>query len=532
MAERQLFSGLRRLFGPSPAETGASSALETKGLPERIRAAARNYITPGVPYSSYWNVDRAVREGYEGNPLVYRAVEVMCQNAIAQRVVLRQGDPDEGDMISEVGKDPTRLLYVLNKRANPWETAKVFRHRLVAQFALSKPGVFVQVVLTRAGRIGFLHLVDPDLVEMVPTPDDPIAAFRIRTPNAATGYDYLPRFDPDNPAPSSILWLRNPHPTVMWEGMSPIQAAGLSIDLDKYARIYNRRFLQNDGRPGGLLSVKGTVNRDTLERIQAQFQGGPESAGKTTVIQADAVSYADTSGSPRDMMWGELSTFTRKDISIAFGVPESVLGDASGRTFDNADAEYEMFWQHRMKPMLVALDDQLDVLTGGFDDDLYLRHDLSKVWVLGRHKRDAVRNAASDVASGLITINEYRELAELDKFPGPVADVLLIPGGKIVGTDDQEIADEVAALPMLGTPAPADPGVSAQDGAQQGAEMGGHVAENVNNAAQLRLVSGGDRAPAALEPPQQRKASVLELEGKQGRAREDAGVTGEADTWR
>lgn len=522
-----LVPALRRLFGPSP--------VEKKGLAERVRASSRMYVTPGQPYSNTWNVDRAVREAYEANPLVYRAIEVICQNAVAQRVILRKDDPDTGKII-EPGKDPSRLLYVLNRRANPWETAKIFRHRLVAQYLLSSRGVYIEVIRTNSGRIGMLNLVDPDLCDIIPsekrdpqtneaTSSDPIGAFRVRVPGG--GYDELPRFDPDaDDQPSSILWVRAPHPTIMWSGMSPVQAAGMSIDLDKYARIYNRRFLQNDGRPGGLLSVKGIINRDTMERIQAQFTGGPESAGRTTVISADSVSYADTSGSPRDLMWGELSKMTKSEIAFAFGVPESVLGDASGRTFDNADAEYAMFWEHRMQPLLLMLDDQLDILTGGYDDDLYLRHDLSKVWVLGRHKREEIRTAREDVALGLRTINEYREIADLDPVPGEFADVLLVPGGKIIGTDDQELAERVAALPMLGSPQAADPSEEAQRGAEIGGVLGARLADNNVSASRLRLVAGEDRAPVAIEG---RKA--LELEGKQGGAREEAGPTPGPPLW-
>lgn len=527
MAGRELFPALRRLFGPSP--------VEQKGLAERVRASSRSYVTPGQPYSNTWNVDRAVREGFEGNPLVYRAIEVICANAVAQRIVLRKDDPDEGKTI-EMGKDPSRLLYVLNRRANPWETALIFRHRMMAQYLLSSRGVYIEVVLTHSGRIGTLNLLDPDLVDIIPsekrdpqtnkvTESDPIGAFRIRVPGG--GFDELPRFDPEaENQPSSVLWIRSPHPTVMWEGMTPVQAAGLSIDLDKYARIYNRRFLQNDGRPGGLLSVKGAASRETMERIQAQFTGGPESAGRTTVISADAVSYADTSGSPRDLMWGDLSKMTKSEIALAFGVPESVLGDASGRTFDNADAEYAMFWEHRMLPLLRELDDQLDILTGGYDDDLYLRHDLSKVWVLGRHKRAEIQTAREDVGLGLRSINEYRELAGLDPVPGDFGNVLLVPGGKIIGTDDQELAERVAELPMLGTPVAADPSEEAQQGAEIGGVLGATLAENNVNASRLRLVAGEDRAPAGIEG---RKA--LELEGKQGGAREEAGTAPGAHPW-
>lgn len=482
MAARRFLPALRRRLSP---------ALERKGLPERVRASSQAYLVPGIPYSQNWSVARAVREAYEPNPLVYRAIEVLCTNAINQPIVLRQGDPESGKVI-DTARDSTRLLYVLNRRANPWETARVFRHRMVAQWLLSSKGEFIEVIRTRGGGIAMVNLLDPDLVDMIPDQTDPMHAFRIRTPNSATGFDYLPRFDPNKSAqeqPASILWLRNPHPTVAWQGMSPVQAAGLPIDLDRYARLYNRRFLQNDGRPGGLLSIKGAVTPGTMELIQSQFTGGPESAGRTTVIQADSVSYADTSGSPRDTLWGDTMDRTRKEICTAFGVPESVLGDASGRTFSNADAEYAMFWEHRMLPLVRALDDQLDILTEVMGPDVFLRHDVSKVWVLGRYERERQDRIAADQQAGYLTIDDVREAKGHERLNVPATRVLWIPPGKlaIAQADRAHDAVEAAAAPMGG---PVNAG-SAGSGAAQAGVSGGTESGSGYSAGDTDYLGGG-----------------------------------------
>lgn len=524
MPKREFLPALRGVV--SNALSSLSSGDETKDLAQRVRASSSGYQVPGQPYVSTWSTKRATEEGYEGNPLVYRAIEVICQHAIGLKIVIRRGDPDEGPLV-RADQDPTRLLYVLNRRANPWESALIFRHRLVAQFLLSSRGVFVEVIRTQGGRIGMLNLLDPDLCANIPMEtrhpvtnqvisSDPIGTVQVQVPDG--GYDYLPRFDPNATAqtqPASVLWIRSPHPLVLWKGMSPVQAAGLSIDLDKYARIYNRRFLQNDGRPGGLISVKGVVDKATMERIQAQFTGGPESAGRTTVISAEAVDYADTSGSPRDLMWGELSNATRKDISMTFGVPESVMGDASGRTFDNADAEYELFWSGRMVSLCRALDDQLDVLTGGQDDDLYLRHDLSKVYVLGRHQRAEEDRVTADYQAGTATIDEVREVKKREPLNIPATRVLWLPGGKIPTGVNTADTDAAAKLLTAGTGAPVDPSESARAGAIEGSERGARIANNNTEARILRLAAGGEeRRPAALD-----RKDLMDPEGEQSRAR-------------
>ncbi|MGH3926931.1 MAG: phage portal protein, partial [Pseudonocardiaceae bacterium] len=374
----------------------------------------------------------------------------------ARKIVLREEDPHEGPIIkpAKLDREQKRILRVLNRRANDLEIAAVFRHRLVAQFLLSSRGVFVEAVRTRRGGIHSLYLLDPDRVEPVPgrrktNPDDPheveaivpIESFRITT--AAPGaphWDYRPPFDPDadpEQQPSGIVWLRSPHPTMFERGMSPMEAAGLSADLDRYARLYNRRFMQEDGRPGGILSVKGPIDPQYEEVLANRFRGGPDvSNSRTAVIEADDIAWVDTSGHPRDTQWGDTMDRTKREICVAFGLPESVVSDSSGETFDNSDADYAKAWEHCLLNVFRLLDAQLDVLTpGGYGDDTFLSHDVSDVWVLGRHQRARQDRAAADLERGAITIDEYREICDLEPFDVPASRVLWIPAGRLAVAD-------------------------------------------------------------------------------------------------
>lgn len=460
---REWFPGLRRKLGVG---------VENKSLDGRVMTQRHYYAVPGQPYNPNWSVDRAIREGYQYNPYVFRAVEVIAQNALARRIVLRRDDPDDGPIIEPSELDPAqkRLLHVFNRKANTWEVAPIFRHRLVAQYLLSSRGVFVEAIRNRSGSLWGTMLLDPDMVEIVPTysePDEngrqrvinPIGAFRVYN-NAAGqgGYEDRPPFDPNlspEDQPSGIIWIRSPHPTLFARGMSPVEAAALSIDLDRYARLYNRRFMEQDGRPGGILAVKGPLSEPTAQRLQSRFQGGPEHAGRTTVIEADEMSWQDTSGHPRDTQWGDTMDRMRREITIAFGVPESVLGDASGRTFDNADAEYGTFWETTMLPLLRMLDAQLDVLTpNGYEDDVYFKHDVGDVWVLGRHQRTEEDRAIARYNAGAGTLDEVREVAALEPFNRPATRTLHVIPNKIVvsdGTHDGDV-EAVAKLPMSGQP--------------------------------------------------------------------------------
>jgi HK97 family phage portal protein len=519
----------RKLVATTPAR-------ETKGLGDRVKTFFRQYVVPGQPYFVPWNTDRAVREGFETNPWIYRAVHVIASKSLDLPIVLRVGDGDKGEPL-DPALDPTRLLHLFNVQANPWERAKIFRYRLIAQYLLSSKGVFIEVVRTRAGRIGLVNLLDPDKVEIIPTkevlPDgtvkiDPLGTFRITLQGGERTFDYLPRFDPkgsyDSQA-SSVLWVRSPHPTLMFQGMTPTQAAAMSADMDRAARLYNRRFMDSDGRPGTVIAVKGTATRDTLDVVESRIAGKAriDGPGGVVAIQADGLSIADTSGNPRDTQWAETMDRMRKEVSMTFGVPESILGDASGRTFDNADAEKENFWEDTESPLLAILDDQLDVLTGGDDDTLFFRHDKTGVWVLGRHRRMELDRASAEVDTGKRTIDEYRKLAGLTPMDVPLTRVLFIPAGKIIGALNAEDEAAAAKAPVLGGSV-SNPGAAAAAGAREGSQAGVIAAGDINNS--LRI-TGTDRQPMALAG---KDGQPLELEGKQGGARDRGGRT--ATVWR
>lgn len=528
---RELLPGLRRVFG-------IGGGTETKSLDGRVASQRNFYAVPGQPYDPDWNTSRAVKEGYQYNPYVFRAVEVIAQNALARRLVLRRDDPDDGPIVTvdELDSYQRRLLRVLNRKTNTWEVAPIFRHRLVAQYLLSSRGVFVEVIRNRSGSLWGLMLLDPDMVEIMPTYQrdadgqqtdrviNPIGAFRVHTNAAGQGsWEDRPPYDPElssDEQPSGVLWIRSPHPTLFARGMSPVEAAALSIDLDRYARLYNRRFMEQDGRPGGILAVKGNISDATAKRLQSRFTGGPEVAGRTTVIEADDMAWQDTSGHPRDTQWGDTMDRMKRDITIAFGVPESVLGDASGRTFDNADAEYAGFWEHTMQPLLRMLDAQLDVLTeGGYEDDLYLQHDVSDVWVLGRHRRTEEDRALARQAQGVDTIDDVREIAGKPRLNVPATRVLLLPPGKVIVGDGTEAtdADTVAKLPMMGMPQPADPEVEARSGARQGSALGARLADN--NVSAYRELASTERRDLTAALGEVEHKALPEGEGEQSRAR-------------
>ena len=456
---------------------------ETKGAPQNAIPRATGGSQGGglfgaIPNSSAWDTSQAISRGYERVIWVYRCVDTIAANASRVPIVLREYDDVDGKVVED--KELTRLL---NRRTNSYETAQQFRYRLASQLLLSRRGVFIEVVRARSGRPSELHILPPDTTTPITDADKYVSGYRVQT--VSQGIVELP--------PERVLWIRvKPHPTDVYAQMTPLVAAGLAADTDYLARLYNRNFLLNDGRPGMLVAIAGQVGDEDAEEIKRRFSSGPQSAGQTTVIEADGISATDLSASPRDAQWQEAVRGSKDDILLAFGVPESTMGNASGRTYDNADTESEVFWEATMQPFMDAIAAGFDVLTaGGLEDEVYVAHDYTKVDVLQRMERMRHDKALVEFQSGVLTIDQYLEVIGRDQFNMPGTEVLWIPQGMVPIGPDDKTTDAAAKLAVVGTPQQPNPEDQAQQGGYQGgyqgAQAGGVTALNDNMARALRL---------------------------------------------
>lgn len=316
---------------------------------------------------------------------------------------------------------------------------------------------------------------------------------------------------------------RNIQKGLRWERVSSVEVVGedLTVGISvphhhTYLGTFyeHNTFLQNDGRPGGVLAVKGKTTDDTKSELRSRFLGGGSNAGRVTVINADAATWVDTAITPRDAQFAEIMRLTKTDILDAFGVYESLIGNASGRTFDNAGQEKRNFWQETMPPFLDLIAGGFDFLTqGGIEDDLYVVHDTEGVPILqaDRQAREEHLKALFDV--GLITQDEFREETGRDPFNAPGTDSLWIGGTKkpIGGTAPEPPTPPPPAPVVVHAP-PADPGA-----AGDAAPTDGTTTASARLVERKSLANDGDSITRAVD----RRATVVSLAMKRLFARQE-----------
>lgn len=458
----------------------------------------------GKGYKDPWDIERAYREGMQKVTWVSRCVDAIAGNQSRLPVILRKDNSPDGEIVKKK-RGTSTILDLLNTRSNQGENSFIFRYRVSSQLLLGTRGVFIEKVRGRDGAVIALNILPPQHTSPVPDPKDFVSGYEVTMPDGAK----------ITLKPKDVIWIRRPHPIDPYLSMTPMESAGIAIEIENLAKMYNRNFLLNDGRPGGLLVLRGEIDDDDKDELRSRFRGNIGRVGSVGVISSDdGVDYVDTSSNPRDAAYIQMRQITKEEILASFGVPESVLGNASGRTFSNAAEEVSVFWNETMSPHLEIIARALDEL----DDEHYIDFDTSSVPYLIITKQERERYLLQEMQSGLISVNEYRTGTGRKEVEADLADSLLMNPNltPIANTKKPMEVPQPGAMPgmpgmppgagMPGTPGmpinPLPPEMAAAMGGAvpPGAELGGPGLDPNTMAGALAAESG--MMPPAPAPGQ------------------------------
>lgn len=420
---------------------------------------ANNPAMAGRAYRDAWDIQRAYREGFQKVTWVSRCIDAIAGNQARLPAILRKDNNPDGEILKQKNNE---ILRILNTKANEGENSFIFRYRISSQLLLSSRGVFIEKIRSRSGKLLALNLLPPEYTAPIPDAKKFVSGFEVQMPTG--GKIILP--------PSDVLWIRRPHPLDPYLSLTPMESAGIAIEIENLSKLYNRNFLLNDGRPGGLLVLRSEIDEDDKDELRSRFRGNINRAGAITVISSDdGADYIDTSSSPRDANYIEMRQLQKEEILSAFGVPESVIGNAAGRTFSNAAEELRVFWMETMMPHLEQIARALDEL----DDRYYVDFDTGNIPILIIAKQERERYSMEEFGNGLISMNEYREITGRKTVESELADSLLLNPNlaPVANTEKPFETGQVQPVDMGTAPAGGAPGMpGAPGGMPPGAPAG------------------------------------------------------------
>lgn len=400
---------------------------------------ANNPAMVGRGYRDSWDIERAYREGMQKVTWVSRCIDAIAGNQARLPVILRKDNEPDGEIL----RRKHEILDILNTKSNEGENSFVFRYRLSSQLLLSSRGVFIEKIRGRSGKLIALNLLPPQFTSPIPDPKKFVSGYEVLMNNGQKVI--VP--------PQDVVWIRRPHPLDPYLSMTPMEAAGIAIEIENLSKLYNRNFLLNDGRPGGLLVLRSEIDDDDKDELRSRFRGNINRAGTVSVISSDdGADYIDTAASPRDANYIEMRQIQKEEILAAFGVPESVIGNAAGRTFNNAAEELRVFWMETMMPHLEQIARGLDEL----DDNYYVDFETGQIPILIIAKQERERYSMEEFQAGLISMNEYRETTGRKKVESEIADSLLLTPNlaPVANTEKPFETSQVQPVDMGPAPAP------------------------------------------------------------------------------
>jgi hypothetical protein len=230
---------------------------------------------------------------------------------------------------------------------------------------------------------------------------------------------------------------------------------------------------------------------------------------------------------------------TKEEILASFGVPESVIGNASGRTFSNAGEEIRVFWNETMLPHLEPIARALDDL----DEEYYIDFDTSNVPVLILYEQERNRYTKEEFTQGLISLNEYRDKIGRKEVESDLADSLLLNPNLTPIANTKKKMEQPAQAGVAGPPGgagmPGMPGMppgapGMPPGAMPGAEGAPPDPTTMQGAMELAaqgqgMAEGAGMPPAEAAPeemaPQQASAPKGGIQTKSADDKEETTLT-------
>ena len=317
---------------PDPSSPG----LETKT--SRTGPLIALYET-GLPQWTPRDYAQLMREGFQQNPVVYRAIRMIAEAVASVPMLYFDGR-------REVTDHPIETLLCC---PNPGASGAALKEALVG-FLLGAGNSYLECV-SENGVPSELYALRPDRMRVVPGADGWPEAWLYTVNGESMTYDMTG----DGVKP--ILQIALFDPLSDHYGLSPISAAAYAIDLHNAASAWNKALLDNGARPSGALVYAGppgaTLSADQFDRLKAElaesFQGAAN-AGRPLLLEG-GLDWKPLALAPKDMDFNEAKANAAREIALAFGVPPMLLGIPGDNRHANYAEANHIFWRETVLPL-------------------------------------------------------------------------------------------------------------------------------------------------------------------------------------
>jgi len=348
-------------------------------------------------------------EGFRKNVIAYRCATMVATAAAGVPWLIYNVRGDE------IEDHPALRLM---DQPNPLQDGVSFLENIFLNLQISGNAYIEAVQPYGGGRPAELYVLRSDRMKVIPGAS-----------GLPEGYEYsvggkVTRWSADPiTGQSAVLHIKYFHPLDDWYGLSPLEAAMLSIDQHNAAGAWNQALLGQGARPSGALVFApkegpASLSDEQINRLREEmdqhYQGG-RNAGRPMILEG-GLEWKEMSLSPKEMDWLAGRDAAARDIALAFGVPVQLIGIQGAQTYSNMQEARVALYEETVLPLLArviaAFDHWLMPLFGpqlSFDFD---RDEISAL----TSRRDTLWDKVQ--GADFLSLNEKRAALGY----GPVAD--------------------------------------------------------------------------------------------------------------
>lgn len=343
-----------------------------KVAPECKASATGRVVAFGTHGRVAWSprdVVSLTRNGFQGNPIGFRAVKLIAEAAAALPLVLQDAER----------RYDTHPLLDLIRRPNPAQGRAEMFEAVYAQLLLSG-NAYLEAVPGLGNLPGELHVLRSDRMALVPGADGWPVAYDYTVGNARHRFSMTGDVQP-------ICHIRSFHPQDDHYGFSPLQAAAVALDVHGSASAWSKALLDNAARPSGAIVYKGadgqsTLTADQYDRLVGEMEAhhqGARNAGRPMLLEG-GLDWKPMGFSPSDMEFQKTKEAAAREIAIAFGVPPMLIGIPGDATYANYQEANRAFYRLTVLPLATRVVAAVSHWLAGFTGEaVELKPDLDQV---------------------------------------------------------------------------------------------------------------------------------------------------------
>jgi HK97 family phage portal protein len=385
--------------------------------------------TPSYPERNYENY---AKEAFLKNIIGFRCIDLIAKSVSS--VPWKVYEEKSNGEADEVFNDP---LYDLLYRPNPDMGWTNFMYGLTAYIPLNGNTFVRRIAPTTGPNRGIpkeLYTMQPNLVVIETNDAGQKTGF---TYNKGTRFEQTFPIDPiTGDCDVKQIKLFNPLSEI-W-GTSITEPAAREIDTSNAGADWNKNLLDNQARPGMVLTSQNPLTDQQFDRLSQQIREereGAANSGKSLILEGmmDAKPFGF---SPAEMDFIEGSREMARRIVMAYGIPPQMMGIKGDQTYANYEQARMAFWEETVTFYLTLIRDELNhwLLRGS---NKYLDFDIDDMPAF-ESKRASLWERAR--MSDFITINEKRQMVGEDPVDG--GDIILVPATMLpLGTEQEMPGD-------------------------------------------------------------------------------------------